>query len=211
MSRIRSRTACAGIVAAALTLSACAWLSPAEPITEPIDLIAVMPIEREQPRGTEVGADTPRLAPGAERVVTSEIYAVLSEMPRIRFVPDLAVAQALSRTRPEGTAAERAQALGRAVGADAVLFGTVWRYVEREGSDYGSRSPAAVGFRLHLLGTASGQLLWDGGFDEGQQSLSANLWNWWQFWRGGPKWFSAREFTHLGLERVLEDLRSRLS
>jgi hypothetical protein len=59
---------------------------------------------------------------------------------------------------------------------------------------------------LKLISVASGKILWTGAFDQTQRPLTENLFNWWQFWRGGPRWFTAQEFTRLGVEHVLRDL-----
>jgi hypothetical protein len=191
------------------TLAGCSLLHGSPPIDEPIKLIAVMPIERDAPAGTPTDG-APRLKPGAERVVTAEVYSVLASSSKWRFVPDLTVAQALSKVDPKGSLQSRARELGKAVGADGVLFGTVSRYRERVGGEYGARDPASVAFTLSLLSVSTGKVLWTRTFDETQQSLSSNLFNWWQFWRGGPRWFSAEEFTRLGVERLLEDLANKL-
>ena len=179
-------------------------------ITEPISLIAVMPVERAEPSSATPPLDGPPLAPDAERVVTAEIYGVLSSSSRWRVVPDLTVSPALSHIPPGGNLAARAQALGKDVGAEAVLTGAVFRYRERIGSEFGARQPAAVGFTLQLISVASGKPLWSGTFDQAQQALSTNLFNWWQFWQGGPRWFSAPEFTRLGAERLLDNLAEQL-
>jgi peptidoglycan-synthase activator LpoB len=160
--------------------------------------------------GTSALSGTQQLLPGAERVVTAQIYGALSNSPRWRFVPDLTVSQALGKIDPGGDLAARASALGKAVGADAVLCGTVSRYVEREGAEYGAKQAAAVAFSLQLVSVSSGRVLWKGSFDQQQQPLSTNLFNWWQFWQGGPKWFSAQEFTRLGVEHLLDDLAKQL-
>jgi len=187
----------------------CSYFRSAPAIPEKIDLIAVLPIEREEPRRDDPDAQD-RLLPGAENVVTAQIYGVLSSSSQWRFVPDLTVMQTLSKLPKTGSLAERARALGQAVHADAVIFGTVSRYIERIGSQYGAREPAAVSFTLQLIYVPSGDILWKGSFDETQQALSENLFNWWQFWRGGPRWFTAQEFTHLGVERLLDDLAARM-
>jgi hypothetical protein len=149
-------------------------------------------------------------ASNAARVVTAQIYDVLSSSPEWRFVPDLTVSQALSKADVSGDLAERARWLGQQVGADTVLFGTVSRYVERVGAEYGVKQPPAIAIKLQLLSVKSGKILWTGAFDQEQQPLSSNLFNWWQFWQGGPKWFTAQEFAHLAVERLLGDLKKRL-
>lgn len=209
-STIDARRQSLALVLALLTLTGCSLLQRSPQITEHIDVIAVMPIERAETVSATPTEGAPQLAPGAEGVVTAQIYGVLSSSPEWRFVPDLTASQALSQIAPGGDLQSRARALGKAVSADGVLFGTVSRYVERVGSEYGAREPAAVSFSLQLIAVTSGEIVWKDAFDQTQQPLSSNLLNWWQFWRGGPRWFSAPEFTRLGVERVLEDLARQL-
>lgn len=195
--------------ALAFVPNGCSLLHRGPAIEEKVRLIAVMPIERAEPVSATTPPETPTLAPGAERIVTAEIYGVLSSSSRWRFVPDLTVSEALSHLPPGGDLESRARALGKAVGADGVLFGTVFRYRERVGSEFGSRQPAAVGFTLQLISVTSGKILWTGTFDQAQEALSTNLFNWWQFWRGGPRWFTAEEFTRLAVERLLDELAAK--
>ena len=203
------RAAWARLVAL-VVLGGCSLLQRTPPIDERINLIAVMPIEREEPVDAPTNAEHPRLKPGAQKVVTAQIYSVLASSSKWRFVPDLTVTQALPKIDSKGGLQSRARDLGKAVGADAVLFGTVSRYKDREGSEYGATEPASVAFTLSLVSVATGKVLWTRTFNETQQSLSSNLFNWWQFWRGGPRWFTAEEFTHLGVERLLDDLSDQL-
>jgi len=175
-----------------------------------VSLIAIMPIEPEEKvSATDTGTVEP-LPPDAALHVTAEIYGVITSSPEWRVVPDITVARAIRHLKPAGDLATRARAVGKEVKADAVLFGTVSRYVEREGTEFGARRPAAVGFELHLISVQSGKILWNGSFDETQQPLSSNLFRWWQFWRGGPRWFTAQEFTRYGAEHLLKDLAARL-
>jgi hypothetical protein len=191
-------------------LAGCSLLGRGPTIEEHIDLIAVMPIEREEPASAVASTGPPRLEAGAERVVTAEIYSVLASSSIWRFVPDLTVTQALQKIDPKGPLQSRARDLGKAAGADGVLYGTVSRYKERVGTEFGAREPASVAFTLSLLSVSTGKVLWTRTFDETQQSLSSNLLNWWQFWRGGPRWFTAEQFTHLGVERLLDNLAGQL-
>jgi hypothetical protein len=198
------------LVFALWTLAGCSLLQSSPKITEHIDLFAVLPIERVEPSEAPPGDRPGRLAPGAQNVVTAQIYDVLSSSPEWRFVPDLTVEQALTRISPHQDLESRALALGKAVGAEGVLYGTVSRYVERVGGDYGARQPASVSFSLQLISVSSGKIVWKGAFDETQEPLSMNLLNWWQFWQGGPRWFSAPQFTRLGVQRLLGNLSKSL-
>lgn len=193
-----------GLCALITGLTGCAWLRSGPPLEEAVELIAVLPLERAD------NADTGRLPPRAEETVTAQVYAVLAESPRFRVVPDLTVLEELQKLDRNLELHERAVALGRAVKADAVLYGTVERFVERQGGPYGAKAPASVSFGLALVSTKSRKVLWQGRFDQTQQPLVANLLNWWMFWRGGPRWFSAEELARLGVERLMEDLGRRL-
>ncbi|GIW45272.1 MAG: hypothetical protein KatS3mg077_2554 [Candidatus Binatia bacterium] len=193
-----------GVTLSTLAFAACGLWRSGPKLEEPVELIAVLPLDRA------LDADATKLAPGAEDRVTAQLYAVLAEFPRFRFVPDLTVQEALRKIDPKLDAKERALALGRKVGADAVLYGTVERFIERQGGPYGAKSPAAVSFALALVSVKSGKVLWQDRFDQTQQPLAANLLNWWMFWRAGPRWFTAEELARLGAERLLEDLARRL-
>jgi hypothetical protein len=86
----------------------------------------------------------------------------------------------------------------------------VTRYRQRQGSAYGVTLPASVAFDMQLVSAASGTVLWSGSFDETQEPLSSNLLNWWQFWEAGPRWMTVEELSHLGVERLLDDLDDTL-
>lgn len=175
-----------------------------------LNTMAVLPVEREEPR-SETGqrGEAEELPPDAEKVITAQIYGVLVAGSRWRLVPDLSVDAAL-RSIPSTAGLEaRARALGSATNADVVLFGAVSRFREREGGELGVRRPAAVGLTLNALVPASGEVVWRGAFNEEQQPLSSNLLNWWMFWRQGPRWFSAAELARLAVEKLIGDLDAR--
>jgi hypothetical protein len=202
----------AAAIVLALLGSGCATLSgaPAAPaVGAAVDTVAVLPLARDENRAQ--ASDRPELLPpDAERVVTAQIYGVLVERARWHVVPDLTVDEALRRMARDQSLESRARELGRAVGADAVLCGSVSRFVEREGSELGSRRPASVSFELKLVLADSGAVVWRGAFDQTQQPLSSNLLNWWMFWRAGPRWFAAHELARLGVERLIADLERHL-
>ncbi|HVN85757.1 MAG TPA: hypothetical protein VMW17_13020 [Candidatus Binatia bacterium] len=176
----------------------------------PIHLIAVLPLDRgERPHLAGADADRQPLPLDAEKVVTAQVYSVLAETPRWRFVPDLTVEQALRSIAGSDSNEERARALAAAVQADGVLYGSVLRFREREGSEYGSRQPASVAFRLGVYSVAAGRTIWSNDFVQTQEPLSSNLLNWWQFWKEGPRWFTAAELARLGVEQLLSDLDRR--
>ncbi len=210
MNRVLVRAALALNV---LSLAGCASIfKPSEPmISSPVKLFAVLPLKRvaASPEPQAVGVDVEVAAPDAERVVTAQIYAVMAESSTWRFVPDLQVEQAMREVHAAELEA-RALQLGKVVKADGVFYGTVSRFRERDGSEYGARHGASVSFRLALVSVETGATVWEGRFDQTQQALSSNLLDWWMFWEAGPKWVSARELSHLGVGQLLGELRARL-
>lgn len=160
--------------------------------------LAVLPLE---PAGD--GGETP-LPSEAPAAVTAQIYRVLSDQTEFRFVPDLTVADtvALPDVRRAASLTDRAVALGRQVGADAVIFGRVFRYQKRVGTEYGASQPASVSFDLGLVAVSSGEVLWQDKFDETQEALASNLFDWWMFWSSGARWMSASELAGLGVEKL---------
>ena len=196
------------VVACALAAAGCSatrgLIGPDPVVDAPLGIVAVLPIERELSAGID------RLPPRTERIVTAHVYGALTDSSRWRFVPPMTVEDALSGISSVYDVVDRAQALGEAVDAEAVIAGRLSRFVERVGSDYGADAPASVAFELMLVETSSGDVLWRGEFDETQESLSTNLLKFWQFWRGGPRWFSASEFVELGVDRLIEDLEAHL-
>ena len=211
-------TRCGGtalaIVAVAL-LAGCSLLptsGPAEQQAAPVNmqLLAVMPLEPAAVTSDD-GTSTP--PPEASLSVTAQIYRVLAEQTEFRFVPDLTVSDVLETpaVRRAGGTVERAVALGKEVGADGVLFGRVFRFQKRVGTEYGASQPASVWFELDLVAVSSGEVVWQGKFDQTQEPLTSNLLNWWMFWRAGPRWFSAGELAGLGVDRLFADLTASIN
>jgi hypothetical protein len=93
---------------------------------------------------------------------------------------------------------------GRALGADAVIVGHVYRFKERVGNKYSVDSPASVTFDLHLIHMDSGRLIWSGHFHETQRSLSEDLFQIGTFLRRKGKWITAKEMATSGLEDLIE-------
>ena len=100
-------------------------------------------------------------------------------------------------------------AAGRALGADAVLGGFIYRFRDRTGRDYGVDEAASVAFDLHLIRVADSRIQWSGRIDETQQPLSNNLYNIKKFINRGGKWVTSREMATGGLKALVEDMPPR--
>lgn len=98
------------------------------------------------------------------------------------------------------------QEIGKVLGVDYVLAGYVYRWKEREGSDYAAKRTASVAFSLHLLRVTDGRVVWSGKFDKTQRPLSENILDWKTFLGGKGRWMSARKLASLGLEQLIAEM-----
>jgi hypothetical protein len=208
----------ATLLLVALLASGCGLLSKpdseqpeAAPVT--MQLLAVLPVEPAAPTAGRSGGTTPLPPEEAGTAVTAQIYRVLADQTEFRFVADLAVSDVLTTptVRRAGNVVERAAALGKEVGADGVIFGRVFRFQKRVGTQFGASQPASVWFELGLVSVASGNVVWRGRFDQTQEALTSNFLNWWMFWRAGPRWISAGELAGLGVDRLFVDMTARVN
>lgn len=171
-------------------------------------VLAVLPLEAVETQEAALG-NGPRepLPADAGHAVTAQIYRVLADQARFRFVPDLIVSDALfgPEIRRVPLLTDRALALGVAVAADAVIFGRVFRFRERVGDQFGATEPASVSFELGLLQVETGEVVWTGDFQQTQRSLSGNFRQFLTFWEKGPRWLRARELAGVGVEKLLKD------
>jgi len=101
---------------------------------------------------------------------------------------------------------ELLQKMGKAFGADAVLAGYIFRWQEREGSDYAVNRPASTAFVLHLISSADGAILWSAKFDKTQLSLSENLFDLSTFIKGKGRWMTVDNLALLGLQKLLDEM-----
>ncbi len=99
--------------------------------------------------------------------------------------------------------------VGRALGADAVLGGFLYRFKDRTGQDYGVDEAASVAFDLHLVRVQDARIQWSGRIDETQQPLSNNIFNIKKFINRGGKWVTSREMARGGLKALLADMPHR--
>lgn len=97
-------------------------------------------------------------------------------------------------------------AAGRALGADAVLGGFIYRFQDRTGQDYGVEKAASVAFDLHLVRVLDGRIQWSGRVDETQQPLSDNIYNIKKFINRGGKWVTSRQMARGGLKSLIADM-----
>lgn len=141
--------------------------------------------------------------------LTARLFLELSAYERVEFISPGEAKGVFSRLLSSGVFLEDIEIcrqIGQAFSADGVLAGHIYRWRERQGTDYGVDQPASVAFDLHLIRTEDGRTLWKGRFDKTQQSLSENLFDMQTFIKSKGKWMKAQQMGYYGLDEILEDL-----
>jgi len=156
-----------------------------------------IPLARVEPAGTS--------AEGVAKLVRGRVLEALTRWTDLRVVPPQDVTRVLATNGPlavPSTPAEIGRELKRAFGVDAVLYGTVYRFVPRVGGTRGAVKPAAVWFKLELK-TPAGDLLWSGTYDEIQRSLSEDLGSFQRTSERGFRWLSAEQLVEYGAVQLV--------
>ena len=100
------------------------------------------------------------------------------------------------------------QKIGQTFSADTVLIGYVYRWREREGTDYSVNRPASTAFDLYLIRSHDKSVLWKGRFDKTQRSLSENILDMDTFIKGKGKWMTVNRLAELGLSNLMSEFPS---
>ena len=98
------------------------------------------------------------------------------------------------------------QEIGAALEADGILVGYIYRWREREGTDYAVNRSASVAFDLHLIDTVGGTILWRSKFDKTQRSLSENVFDLKTFFASKGRWMTVENLAMLGLRKMLAEM-----
>jgi len=167
--------------------------------------------------GQNVGARSPisgkvfvtgEVGEGAEELLTGYLIAALEAHKEYTLISpgraQGAQERLMSKDLKLTSERELAVATGKALEADAVLMGHLYRFQDRMGSRYAIESPASVAFDLYMIRVSSGQTLWSGYFDETQRALSEDLFRMNDFFRRGGAWITAQEMALTGLKDVLK-------
>ncbi len=91
-----------------------------------------------------------------------------------------------------------AEVVARKFGADAILTGTLIRWVERRGSGRAVSQVPAVGFEVVLRASPGAQRLWSATFNESQKPLGENVLITSQYPGGGTRWLTTEELARWG-------------
>ncbi len=97
----------------------------------------------------------------------------------------------------------RAKQAAGFLSCNGILELALHRYRQRVGGSYTASEPASVTFSYTLLDVNSGTVLCRGRFDETQQSVMANLYNFSSAKKRGFTWITAEELAREGLQEKL--------
>jgi len=147
----------------------------------------------------------------AASYLDQQLTAMLPETGHTRFVTADPADEPLARPQAgqEGDVITRLAAAGKQAGVDAVLIGCIFRFQERDGSDYAAKSAASVAFDLHAVRVNDGRIFWTGKWDETQLALSEDLFTLKQFIQRKGRWISARELALEGLTQMLKPFENK--
>jgi hypothetical protein len=151
---------------------------------------------------------TGKVAEDADNMLTEQLFVLLKDRKDIELIPASqsrgVVSDLLSEDKKKLSERNLLIETGRALKADLVLSGYIFRFRERVGGKYSVDSPASVAFDIHLIRVADGHLLWSEHFDETQRPLSENLFQLGSFLQRKAKWITANEMAESGLKNILK-------
>jgi TolB-like protein len=184
-------------------------LQPIQPGS--IRRIAVLPFTEAALQRPPVPGQEPLPEPPGD-TVTRLVIDAMRRYPDWQITDSLVVGEAFRRLYGEVRAptADEARAVGKVLGVDSVVRGQVSTFDERIGTEIAAERPARVDFAVELVRIPSGEVMWQGEYDEQQQALSDNFWNLGGFLRAGATWLRARELTALGAEQVVARMHDAL-
>ncbi|MFC1822836.1 hypothetical protein ACFL9T_09030 [Thermodesulfobacteriota bacterium] len=182
-----------------------------------VQKIAVMPFLKGF-YGTKISEtlDTPlyqasfnpdNISADADQILRKYIHQALGNRLGEKVIPLIDNIKAYDQLPKDGikdTPRTLAIKLGKALGANLIMGGYVWRYKERIGGSYGVESPASVAFGIYLLHMASGKRVLNAKFDETQKSLSENLLSAKAFFQRKGKWLTANELAQYGVNEIFK-------
>jgi hypothetical protein len=156
---------------------------------------------------SEICKDDPTIGPDAGPMMTRLIYATLRNRFGSSVVPMDEVQTAYTGIRlvdTKDTPRTLSRRLGKALSADLVIFGMVWRYRDIGAIKGLPDEPASVAFALYLVDPASGRQIWRGIFSETQEYAFKNMFKFTDRIKMGLKWLTVDELARYGVKQTLD-------
>jgi hypothetical protein len=89
---------------------------------------------------------------------------------------------------------------------DYVIDGFVYKFIEREGSEFSVKKPATVHFVISVRDAMNNDAIWQKEYFEEQQELSKNLLNILNFFKRKAKWLTALELAESEIDKIVREL-----
>lgn len=174
-----------------------------EPAAVQVSCIGVLPAATPPlAQGAAAEARAKSLRQGAT-AMDNLLQDELRGQARVRFVGhDLLAGLAL--TGGESTLA-LARMVGERIGCNAILATEVSRFNERVGSNYSAEKPASVAFTFRLFAVPAGNVLWSATFDEAQEAVTENIYEWKKAKSRGFHWVEAEVLMREGVRAKFSD------
>lgn len=144
------------------------------------------------------------IVPAAEKKQLQNGVQVLNELLKQQFIsrPDVRLVSDGQLSGMDNLPAlplARASVVADRLSCNAVLETTLRRYKDRVGGQFTAKNPASVAFDFRLIAIPEGTVLCSGTFDEVQQSVMENLFNFRTARERGFTWVTAEQLMREGL------------
>jgi hypothetical protein len=156
---------------------------------------------------SEICVDDPDIGPGAGPMMSRLVYSTLRHRFGGNVVPMEEVQSAYDGIRlvdTRDTPRTLARRLGKALSADLVMVGMVWRYREIDAEEGVPEQPASVAFALYLVDAGTGRRIWRGVFNETQEYVFKNMFKFTDRIKMGLKWLTADQLARYGVKQTLD-------
>lgn len=151
---------------------------------------------------------TGEVAKSAVSMLTEHLFILLKDRKDFELIPSSQAqgvrSKLLAGSKKELRERDLQLETGRALNADAIFAGYIYRFRERIGTEYSVELPASVAFDVQLIRSVDGRLLWSAHFDETQRPLFDNLFRLNLFLRRKAKWITAEEMALSGLKDMIK-------
>ncbi len=163
----------------------------------PLHSIVVLPVQSDP---SEQSTDkNKQLAAGAD-IIDSLMQKYFSQNSfKTKFIFLSAERMEALLGNMDGNIIAQAGFVAQKLQSEGALIMTVSRFQERIGNNRSISFPAAVTFNYKLINGMSGAILCNGVFEETQQALTENLFNFGKASRRGFKWITAEQLAGEGL------------
>lgn len=156
---------------------------------------------------SEICREDPAIGPDAGPMMTRLIYSTLHHRFGDSVVPmdeTQSVYAGIGLVDTRDTPRTLTRRLGKALSADLVMFGMVWRYRGLGAVEGVPEQPASVAFALYLVDTNSGRRIWRGIFNETQDYAFKNMFKFTDRIKMGLKWLTADQLARYGVKQTLD-------